>query len=400
MPHPHQASPTLARQLQQLDLQPDRPPPDAERWLALLERVDHSYADYERQLARATRGEERAWADTVSEPRELDACDPGAAVWIWQPGDEALCISAGLAELLRLPPQTPTQQPQTLPLSVWLTCLEDSDRELQCEYLMQAAQQPMQITGQLRYTPPQGRELRWLRYELKSEVPPGACADAPRVTCLVQDITRRMAADSARGAAALDALTGLARRSHFFDVAATTRALAEREGRQIGLLYLDIDGLQHFNDRYGHEIGDRLLRGVAQRLRASVRLGDQIGRLAGDEFLLLVHPIESVQHLEAIAYKIQAAVAVPMDIGGESVGLSLSVGIALQPGDAASLLDLVRAAGRACEAAKARGPGGCMLHEQLPPAPAAPAPPHPLMLARGAALRAMPCDTPTPVESA
>ncbi|HMZ00846.1 MAG TPA: GGDEF domain-containing protein, partial [Burkholderiaceae bacterium] len=360
MPHPHEASPTLARQLQQLRLQPDQPPPDAERWQALLEWVDRSFADYERQLALATRGEERAWADTVSEPRELDASDPGAAVWIWQPGDEALRISSGLAELLHLPPGT-----QTLPLAVWLTCLEDSDRELQCEYLMQAAQQSAQYTGQLRYTPPYGRELRWLRYALQSELPPGAPADALRVTCLVQDITRRMAADTARSATALDALTGLASRSHFFDLAATTRALAEREGRQVGLLCLDIDGLQRFNERYGHEIGDRLLRGVAQRLRASVRLGDQIGRLAGDEFLLLVHPIESVQHLEAIAYKIQAAVAVPMEIGGESISLSLSVGIALHPGDAATLLDLVRAAGRACEAAKARGPGGCMLHEQL-----------------------------------
>lgn len=392
MPHPHEASPTLARQLQQLRLQPDQPPPDAERWQALLDWVDRTYADYERQLALATRGEERAWADTVSEPRELDASDPGAAVWIWLPGDEALRISCGLAELLHLPPST-----QGLPLTVWLACLEDSDRELQCEYLMQAAQQPMQITGQLRYTPPHGRELRWLRYELRSEVPPGAPADAPRVSCLVQDITRRMAADAARSATALDPLTGLASRSHFFDMAATTRALAEREGRRIGLLYLDIDGLQRFNDRYGHEIGDRLLRSVAQRLRASVRLGDQIGRLAGDEFLLLVHPIESVQHLEAIAYKIQAAVGVPMDIGGESVTLSLSVGIALHPGDAASLLDLVRAAGRACEAAKARGPGGCMLHEQLPPPVLAK--PQPRVLASAAA-RPMPCDRPASVESA
>lgn len=396
MPLPHEASPTLSRQLQQLDLQPDRPPPDAAHWQTLLEWVDRTYADYERQLGLTTRGEERAWADTVSEPRELDASDPGAAIWIWQPGDEALRISSGLAELLRLPLGTPA-----LPLAVWLACLEDSDRELQCEYLMQAAQQTAQFTGQLRYTPPHGRELRWLRYELQSELPPGAPADALRVTCLVQDITRRMAADAARGAATLDTLTGLSNRSHFFDLAATARALAEREGHQIGLLYLDIDGLQRWNERYGHEIGDRLLRSVAQRLRASVRLGDQIGRLAGDEFLLLVHPIESVQHLEAIAYKIQTAVGVPMDIGGESVGLSLSVGIARHPSDAATLLDLVRAAGRACEAAKARGPGGCMLYEQLPPAPPPPQPPlPPRPLARARASHPPTrSDTPAPAAS-
>jgi diguanylate cyclase (GGDEF)-like protein len=368
MPHPAEASPTLTRQLQQLGLQPDQPPPDAQRWHALLHRVAQTYADFERRLAQADRSDARAWADTVADPQDLDAGDPDAALWIWQPGDASLRISARLAELLHRPAGT-----ETLALSDWLTCLEDSDRELQCDYLMQAAQQPAQFTGRLRYTPAPGGELRWLRYELQSELPPGARSDGPRVSCLVQDITRRMVGDGSRpaaaGATAQDALTGLHSRAHFFDLVATARALAERDGQAIGLLHLDIDGLQGINERFGHDIGDRLLRGVAQRLRASVRQGDQIGRLAGDEFLLLVHPVDNVQHLEAIAYKLQAAVAVPMDVGGEAVSLSLSVGIAQHPRDAASLLDLVRAAGRACRAAKARGPGGCMLHEQLPPQP-------------------------------
>ncbi len=360
MPLPTEASTTLARQLRQLHLQPDQAPPDPQQWLALLDTVGRTYEDFERQIALATQGDP-AWADTVREGQEVAAKAPADAAWSWRLGDEALQICAELARLLHLPPGT-----RELPLTVWLACLDDSDRELQCEYLMQAAQQPRRIVGQLRYTPAAGGEQRWLHYELQSE----ASGEDAAVRCQVRDITERMLAEqSLPGSGDQDALTGLHSRARLLNLAATARARAEHDGSRVGLLHLNVDGFHRLNEQHGREIGDRLLCGVAQRLRSSVRLGDQIGRLAGDEFLLLVHPVESVQHLEAIAYKLQAAVAVPMDIGHESVGLSLSVGVAMYPQDAASTLDLVRAAGRALQAARQRGRGRCVIHELLPTPP-------------------------------
>lgn len=373
----------LARQLQQLRLEPDQPPPHTQQWLALLDTVGRTYDDFERQISQATRdhrGNGQAWADTVREAPSLSTGDDeAAAAWSWRPGDEALEISPGMAQLLRLPPGT-----EALPLTVWLACLEDSDRELQCEYLMQVAQQPLAFTGQLRYTPPHGREQRWLHYELQSGGGFGNSAegdlDGARIQCRVLDVTSRIHAEEAlHGSAEQDGLTGLHNRARFFDLAANARARALRDGQQLGLLSLDVDGFRRFNEAYGHEIGDRLLRGIAQRLRSTVRLGDQLGRLAGDEFLLLVHPVDSVQHLESIAYKLQAAVAVPMDLGGEPVSVSMSVGIAVLPQDATSTLDLVRAAGRAARAAKQRGRGRCVLAEMLPP------PPNPLAQVRSTA---------------
>lgn len=374
----------LARQLQQLRLEPDQPPPHTQQWLALLDAVGRTYDDFERQISQATRGDpnnrRQAWADTVRDTPVLSTGeDEAAAAWSWRPGDEALAISPGMAQLLRLPPGT-----EALPLTVWLACLDDSDRELQCEYLMQVAQQPLAFTGQLRYTPPHGREQRWLHYELQSGDSLGAGPEGdlegPRIHCRVLDVTSRIQAEEAlHGSAEQDELTGLHNRGRFFDLAANARARALRDGQQLGLLSLDVDAFRRFNEAYGHEIGDRLLRGIAQRLRSTVRLDDQLGRLAGDEFLLLVHPVDSVQHLESIAYKLQAAVAVPMDLGGEPVSVSLSVGIAVFPQDATSTLDLVRAAGRAVRAAKQRGRGRCVLAEMLPP------PPNPLAQVRSSA---------------
>lgn len=373
MPTPPDASTTLTRQLRQLSLQPDQPPSDSAHWLALLDTVGRTYEDFERQIAVAAHAPPD-WEDTVSEVRESSDSNEGSlsdaesmAAWSWQPGDEALRITGALARLLGLPRGT-----RALPLTVWLSCLDDSDRELQCEYLMQAAQQMASFTGQLRCTPPHTSEQHWLYYELQS-LPPadpasGGSNEPAMVRCSVLDITARMqSAQGRHGDDGADALTGVHNRARFFDIAAATRARAVCDGSRIGLLYMDVDGLNQLNERYGRDGGNRLLRGLAQRLRSTVRLGDQIGRLSGGEFALLVHPVENVQHLESITYKIQAAAAVPMDIGGECVSLSLSVGIALHPDDAASTLDLIRAGRRALLAAKQRGRGRCVIHEQLPP---------------------------------
>lgn len=357
---PHPACAWLDRLLAELGLQADRPPQEPERWQALLARIGQAYEALATHAHRtAEPALDAAWQDTVRDAAPADAAQASSACWSWQPGDEALRISPALARLLSLPAER-----TDLPLTVWLACLDDSDRELQCEYLMQAAQRSARFSGQLRYTPAQGSEQRWLHYELHSE----GDGEAGLLHCEVLDITPRMRRDAAEARSDdQDALTGLASRARFFDLIATARARAAQQGSQLGLLRLGVDGLREVNESHGHEVGDRLLRGVARRLAGSVRLGDQIGRLAGDEFLLLVDPVDSVQHLEAIAYKVQAAVGVPMDLGGISLGVSLSVGIALHPQDAASTLDLVRAAGRALQAAKERGRGRCVLHEQLPP---------------------------------
>jgi diguanylate cyclase (GGDEF)-like protein/PAS domain S-box-containing protein len=106
------------------------------------------------------------------------------------------------------------------------------------------------------------------------------------------------------------------------------------------LLYLDLDGFKMVNDSLGHEVGDALLIQVAGRLLDQVRPGDAVGRLGGDQFLVLAHDCESAE-AAALAFRLQQSFSLPFSAGGLSIPLSVSIGVAVaHPGthDAHALL--------------------------------------------------------------
>ena len=163
-------------------------------------------------------------------------------------------------------------------------------------------------------------------------------------------------AERVRHQAEHDELTGLPNRRLFaarLDDALTGKRRDDREA--IGLLFCDLDGFKEINDRYGHGAGDDLLRQVADRLSDTVRDGDQVARLSGDEFAILLPRVADVREAEAVATRIVAALAVPFDVDGREVSISASVGIALDaqrdvPGEA-----LLRDADQAMYVAKQAG---------------------------------------------
>ena len=134
-----------------------------------------------------------------------------------------------------------------------------------------------------------------------------------RLTSLV--LERERAAAALRHAATHDPLTGLANRTSFFDTLG--RALADRRGPLVGVLYIDLDGFKPVNDRLGHGAGDHVLREVARRLHTVVRDGDLVSRLGGDEFTVLCREVGHVDELQGIAERLTVAVAEPVVIGGE-----------------------------------------------------------------------------------
>jgi diguanylate cyclase (GGDEF)-like protein len=111
------------------------------------------------------------------------------------------------------------------------------------------------------------------------------------------------------GAPSLDALTGLPTRGRL--LALLEAALATPDAAPVGLLYLDLDGFKAVNDRFGHAVGDGVLRDAARRLTAAVRSGDVVARLGGDEFVVLVHPVGSQRELHAVAERLGVAMAAP-----------------------------------------------------------------------------------------
>ncbi len=152
-----------------------------------------------------------------------------------------------------------------------------------------------------------------------------------------------------------DALTGLPNRLLARDRLEQALQQAHRAGRQVALMYLDLDNFKTVNDSFGHAQGDELLREVAARLRASVRETDTVCRLGGDEFLLVLAELEHSEGAVQVARKIQANLSAPLQLGEVTLNCSCSIGIALYPGDGDCFASLSQHADMAMYEAKAAG---------------------------------------------
>lgn len=138
---------------------------------------------------------------------------------------------------------------------------------------------------------------------------------------VLRDITERRRRDERlRRAAELDSLTGLPNRRGF------EAALCDhvQDGRRLIVAYLDLDGFKQVNDTLGHGLGDKLLQGVAQRLKAGVRPGDEVARFGGDEFVVAF--VDSGTKPEALLERLVAAIEIPYDLDGIVVQPGVSAG--------------------------------------------------------------------------
>ncbi|QIB65790.1 sensor domain-containing diguanylate cyclase [Kineobactrum salinum] len=149
-----------------------------------------------------------------------------------------------------------------------------------------------------------------------------------------------------------DPLTNLPNRELLSDRIRTALAMARREKALLALLFIDLDGFKRINDTLGHAAGDRLLQGVAQRLAASIRESDTAARLGGDEFVVLLERISDPSNVVEIAAKIREAFAVPFELEGQQLLISLSIGAALYPRDGEDEFALLHHADKAMYALK------------------------------------------------
>ena len=172
-----------------------------------------------------------------------------------------------------------------------------------------------------------------------------------------EDITeRRKAQAEIAFLARHDVLTGLANRALFQE--GLTAALAQaREGQGFALLLLDLDRFKAVNDTFGHGVGDSLLRAVAARLGEAVRETDMVARLGGDEFAIIQRSGADVVETGAMARRIVQAILAPFLLDGHEVGVGISVGIAMAPGDGVDATQLIRNADLALYRAKQDGRG-------------------------------------------
>lgn len=161
-----------------------------------------------------------------------------------------------------------------------------------------------------------------------------------------------------------DAVTGLANVTLFKDRLRNGLAQAKRHEWRLAVMFIDLDEFKGINDSHGHDVGDRVLQMVAQRMQTLVRAGDTVSRRGGDEFLFLMLEATDETSAANLAAKIIDSVAQPCEVEGVKLTVRPSIGIALYPEDGRSGPELLRNADIAMYAAKQQR-SGCALFSQV-----------------------------------
>ncbi|MCP9850153.1 diguanylate cyclase domain-containing protein [Cyanobium sp. Morenito 9A2] len=170
---------------------------------------------------------------------------------------------------------------------------------------------------------------------------------------MLQDVSERYREQQLiRHSALHDDLTGLANRPLLMGQLEQALALARRHGQRVGLLFMDLDGFKAINDQLGHDVGDQLLKRVAERLQEGVRETDTLCRQGGDEFVLLIPQAGSFEQLLALGQKLIEQVSRPYPELPGTVHIGMSVGIARWPENGNDADALLKAADIAMYAAK------------------------------------------------
>ncbi|HEX8610817.1 MAG TPA: diguanylate cyclase [Telluria sp.] len=194
------------------------------------------------------------------------------------------------------------------------------------------------------------RELSLLNQDLRVQ----RVQDLERINrALEQEVAERKVAEQRAQALSIrDPLTNLVNRRSLIAQLEHAVATAERHGGEFALLFLDLDRFKQINDTLGHEVGDELLRQVAARLLAAVRVSDVVARLGGDEFVVLLEGRGAAANAARVARKIEQAHTRPFEINGQRIGTSTSIGIGLYPQDGSSAAQLMKNADTAMYHAK------------------------------------------------
>jgi len=152
-----------------------------------------------------------------------------------------------------------------------------------------------------------------------------------------------------------DTLTGLPNRILLVDRMQQAIHQSQREASLLAVLFIDLDNFKPINDQYGHEAGDRTLIEIAKRMSGMLRSGDTVARIGGDEFVILLPGLGSVEECELLSQRLLQAITEPVGVNPQMGTLSASIGISLYPSDASSADSLLRGADEAMYTAKHNG---------------------------------------------
>lgn len=177
-----------------------------------------------------------------------------------------------------------------------------------------------------------------------------------RMTGTHLDITgRKIAEEQLMHQAHFDALTGLPNRFLSLDRLSKLIINAQRNNKKVGVFFLDLDDFKKINDTLGHDVGDEVLSEAAKRLQGSIRHDDTVGRLGGDEFIVLVNELDDFKDSSYIAKKLLDSFQEPFIHQDRELRLSASIGISIYPDDGKNATELLKNADSAMYHSKREG---------------------------------------------
>lgn len=184
----------------------------------------------------------------------------------------------------------------------------------------------------------------------------------------IEDITQRKEEQTQiEGFAYLDTLTGLPNRRTLMDRLSRGIKQAAWSNTSLGLLFIDLDGFKKINDTLGHDIGDEILKVAASRLKSCVRGEDTVARQGGDEFVIIIKELSEPTHAALVAQKVVTTMAVPIQIGEQTLRISASIGVAISPPAGGVTIDeLIKQADTAMYWTKQAGRNGYRFYEDRP----------------------------------
>ena len=191
----------------------------------------------------------------------------------------------------------------------------------------------------------------WIRHKDSTAIPAwasigrtlGSELSSVQIVAVFNDMTERKNAEGVIARqATYDMLTGIPNRALFIDRLSQETLRAERSGRGVALIFIDLDEFKKVNDTLGHAAGDEVLQIAADRITRSIRNVDTAARVGGDEFAVIAPKLQDVVDAEPIAQRILTAMAVPMKVQGQDILTTASIGIAIFPADSEDGEELLR----------------------------------------------------------
>ena len=235
----------------------------------------------------------------------------------------------------------------------WINAIHSDDVKNILENLRESLQIGSEFHAELRLVSPLG-QIRWMDFNTQVLFDDNGAVQGFLGT--FADITERLIhQERLRHVAEYDALTGLANRNLFQDRLQQSFYASDRDGQEVIIFFLDLDGFKDVNDSLGHDTGDTLLQQVAERLLNTLRKSDTVARFGGDEFVVLLSNTEKENDVASVATKVIKTLAEPYNIDGQDVYVTASVGIAMGLGVNSSPEQLLKQADAALYLAKAEG---------------------------------------------